>query len=348
MPQLQTQNFTDINGNTVRFLVTEANQIPYFEYMEYRESWKLDGVESTRICGCRWEDRYDFIRDMLGTATWSPGQNVGGVVSNLSRQVPEAHPEYQNSDGVGWMYATEAQLLDCQGMKVHDHSDIAKALSSSPDYGTLNAFDDNSYMVAFNIAKFSITYRPVDYFVYTDKETPADQTNGELERFVIKTYTYAAENLPIPGSAFWWVPTVPENRNQIPECPPKVFPTMELTYTWKNVPLPRIQKSDNIISRIGTVNSAAFDRGYWDVGTLLFVAPDIKPFRSPVGDYLYDIAFKFLYRATGHNFLYRGSVNAFREVSIDGTHYPQDDPTITGKHIYDSSDFSQLFVLPAQ
>jgi hypothetical protein len=309
MPFLQTQQFTLANGETVTFLVTDRSQIPYIELFSYRAAWRVDGIEATRICAVRWTDLDAFVVDMLGTDLYTPGNMVGGVVTNLKRYPPEPHPEYVADDGTSWMYAMEAQLLEGVGVPPTDQSDIAKSLSSSADFTKCSLANPDTFMVQFNLAKVAITYRPVDYFVYKDEDTP-NTPGGELGRYLTRSASFAGENLPIPGNTFQYVIPGGPTSNPIPEAPPKTFPVAEIEYKWHRVPMPTFFSS-TLLNAIGTINGTAFDNNFWAPETLLFLTPEIKPYRNPIGDYLYDISFKFLYRPNGHNHLYRGGGDQF-------------------------------------
>lgn len=302
---LDVANLTSMNG---------INELP-----DYREVWEEDNLVCTRTFDVPWSRRKDFVDEMVGFSRnlTDPADPTKG---KLTRLVPDQHPEYP------WLYAVSAEMFS--GVGAYGKNEA----------GSLIAFYDATTKKE-GFARTRVTYRALDYRVASDSAV-AESAIGERIRYISRFYTYSAENLKLPGSAFRWV-TAPQD--SIQEPPPKLFPTKEITLVWHEVPdVPEA----NIESTIGKVNDASFtdqpnSGRLYEAGTLLFLAPDIKRYRTVTGRVAHRISYKFLFRATGHNKLYRRSTGQFEDVSRDGT-----TATTAGNRIYDSADFSLLFTQP--
>jgi hypothetical protein len=325
---LPTQTLTTVSGEQLVFLTTQGtNQVPYLELLRYQETFVERSTEAMRTCLCLWEDRYLFVADMLGNSTYVPGLVVGGVQSNLSRQPPESHPE------LDWLFAVECKLADTVGVPTSDRSDIAKALTSRPDYGNLNQVDPSSNMVAFNLAQFDVTYTPRDYIYLDDADVPSDG-RGELNRYVSRYFEPAGENVQVPAFAFKFV-----SDNETIQSPPAItMPLLELRYLWRQVPALNYTTIENTL---GKVNASTFDQ-YYAPETLLCLPPKMNFYYNAVGTFVVDLEFIFLYRRSTWNALYRKAVGVGGPPGFDRVVATSDGVS----PIYPTANFDQLFVLP--
>lgn len=293
--------------------------VPYTEIVDepYRESWRTNGSEATRILECPWNLRKEFMWDTLG---WS--NNNAGV---LERVLPEQHPDFPNNTPGFGFYAAQAELLGGVGVPSIVPSGLDGGMIRFLD--TLPGTDDPTPgEEVYGRARFAVTYRARPYVIKADGDT-----SNELQRFVERRQTFAAENLEILGQAFYYVDD-PATRVQIGV--PKLFFTKELTYIWYEVPT---VPEDAIENCIGTLNDDTFD-GRYPAGTLLMLAPDVVRQDNAIGYINYTIAYKFLYRADTWNVAIRPATGVLVPIA-----YVSDDSLAP----YEVTDFNTLFTIPA-
>jgi hypothetical protein len=281
--------------------------VAYTEYVEnYREVYRTNGNETVRFLQCAWRDRTNFMYDMLGFSE-SPGSG------QLSRQIPEQHPDLLH------LYAADAEMI--QGIGRPDQDASTQLISffdgpTPPD--SLFVGDTGS-----GIARFAVTYRTFPFDILAD-----DDIGTELDRYVERRTTYATEAFLIPGQTLKWS----SDNKVIQEPTTKAFYTKELSYRWVDVPA---VPTSSIETCINKVNSTTFD-GY-TAGKLLMIAPNLERTYNAVGQVVWEIIYKFLWRANGWNQLYRRSSGVFADVVN----------TVGGQPaIYDTADFNTLFVEP--
>jgi hypothetical protein len=270
--------------------------VPYTEYFEgYRESWSNDGTaEAVRILECDWLARGQFIKAMLG-----------GVTEGINRIPPDVHPDYTlkslGAGGGGGLVATNVELI--AGIGVPND-------------------DGPGGMISYDRARFAVTYKAVPYNI-----TGGTQKNElEADRYIIRKTNYAIESLTIPGQGLKFEDTSAKINEQLSI----LMPTQEITYTW--VMAPHVPY-DAISQCIGKVNASTFDNRY-EYDTLLMVAPEIEPYWHPAQEVIvWNITYKWLYRATGWNYFYRKDKNAFyKAVGV-----------ASGQTPYQTADFKILF-----
>jgi hypothetical protein len=269
--------------------------VQYTEYFEgYRESWSNDGTaEVVRILECAWKDRKLFVRAMLG-----------GVTTGINRIPPDVHPDYSLKSlatGGGGLVATNVELIAGIGVP---------------------AAGGSGGMISYDRARFAVTYKAVPYNV-----SGGVQTNElTADRYIIRKTNYAIESLVVPGQGLKFS----SDGTKINEQMTLLMPTQEITYTW--VMAPKVPYSA-INNCIGKVNHAAFDNRY-EAETLLMVAPDIEPYWHPAQEAIvWNVTYKWIYRATGWNKFYRKSTNQFE--SVVGV--------ASGAKPYQTADFTTLF-----
>lgn len=314
---------------------TSASGIVWRERFDYRERWEEDHNEATRVFDVLWGDRSTFIQDMLGYAE-NPGTTY------VHRVIPESHPEYQ------WMFAMKAETLNGIGVPLADTStDDMIVFKQRDNAGTVSETSSDGY------AHVAIHYYAPDFDIVDDDavkrlEGLAYAPAGELNRYVSRYENYAGENLEVAGGMFLFS----TDNQPIPEPPPKIFVNKELTYVWHWVPT---VPEDTIQNTLGKVNIYPFDGKRKDMTgayvekypaeTLLFIGVDRKRIISPLGNVLYQLAYKFLFRGgkdqdgnqLTHNKIFRASTNRFEGVKN------KNKPT---ESIYDTANFNLLFELP--
>src|SRR5579883_634946 len=135
-----------------------------FQYVESRESGKEsyspNNSQATRVFFVAWDQRSDFLDDLLGSASLSSSFNI-------YRDLPDPHPEIAN------FYAQEASV---------DGIGIPTAADSGA--------------IAWTAAKITAAYRPLPYAVLSDSATGGN----EINRFVNRGYTFNADYLTLNGT----------------------------------------------------------------------------------------------------------------------------------------------------
>ncbi len=309
------------------------------EYTEYKdsgkESYSPGQATANRSFLVGWDFRPQFLDDLLG---WSYLDSNNAV----KRILPDEHPEIDN------FFAEDATL---EGI------------------GVLGASDNNT--ISWTTAKVNTNYKPRDYAVKADY-----LVSSELDRYTTKTYAFSADYLTINGQMKF---NTPAGKGQVLQSPPgRITTAMELSYVWHQVPAkntnPFIIPNLNAINAcIGCLNCKPFDPngGNYSEGTVLFVGVDPKMVTgkkngstatNPVGNYFWEITFKFLYRnngagavgsscggspATGcleigqmpeyagHNYIYNIQQGIWDLVTSDGT--------FCGQRIYGYADLNSLW-----
>lgn len=305
---LPTVVLQDSFGDDRTFVTTQGGYaIPYLELPDYRESWARDGVTSTRTCVCLWEDRLFFKDDMLGSSTYVEGNTVGGIKTNLKRTPPEEHPD------IPLMYATSCDLVPL-GVPTEDRTDLAVALSNSAKHGQYGTYDEESNMIAFNLAQFQVTYTSYYHVILKDLDVPTNDL-GELNRYVSVYTVTSAYNQPVRGvgnnSGFTFLSDLGSTGKFITENPAITIPVLEYQYVWKQIPVQYVPY-DTIATIVGCVNNATFD-DHLGARELLCLAPKVDVYQHGTNVYYADITYIFQKRAYPNaewNSLYRVPVGA--------------------------------------
>lgn len=278
---LPTITLPGLGGLQYTFLVTQGPlRVPYFELLQYQEHYEDGANTATRTCICLWEQRYQFRDDMLGTATFVPGNIVGGVDTGISREIPEVHPWDDD------LFAVQADL-EPLGVPTSDREQLAKALTSQVLYGEVDQADSNN-LVSFNLAQVTVTYSVFDFSTYSDSGTPFNGL-GELNRYVSRYYDTGGENQQYPSGGFKFV----SDGSVIQEPGAFTLATQEVKYVWRRVPGLAL---GNIVPVIGHANMFLFDN-YWQPNQLVCLPAKAKKYRTAAGDFVYDITYTFVNRA---------------------------------------------------
>jgi hypothetical protein len=321
-----------VTPSPISLFTSGPNHVEYQEFVDgsqtYHEEWHPHSPSVTRTLQCDWDDRYDFLEDLLGKHEW---QSTG----HIKRTPPEVHPDLY------MLRATSATLIEHPGrIRQEDPTGLAN----------------------FEVARYRVTYTPLPYLVLADDETPRDSRDPpELGRWVQKTSTMEGENLPIPNGSFGWAE--PPNQNASLNEAPAIFrPTKGLIYTWHDVPSevypgasfsPVPPNIEAINAALGTVNSASFDydagptdgsgKDGWQPYTLLFVGVEYELYpHANMRQFCWRISYKFSYNPTTWIKPFDPVTNTFRLVRLLDAHNEA-----TGEVLYRGSDFADLFKLPA-
>lgn len=232
----------------------------------------------TRKYMVAWNDREEFVEDLLGLPSVKNGQ--------LSRRIPFGYPSF-SSNGP-WLYAS--RVLRTKGVgnrgkdQVVDVSNYEKCLITAlhesrtykvtPDQaGKIGGIQDEGTLLASGWANSRYV---------TKLPEPCERQltlNLGMMRFVDDA-AVNAQGQPIGGQAML-------------QGLPWVLQEQEIHYTWHEVPV-EAYPNTAITTCMGQVNNATFD-GY-PARTLLCRAPKFKPYQTQLGQRLLDIHYTFRFR----------------------------------------------------
>lgn len=242
-------------------------------------------MQSVRILQCDWDDRQQFVQDMVGSVV------LNG--NSIFRTIPELHPK------LDWLYAAACDLIP--------------VVLGVPG----NATGDMIEYVP-GLARYRVTYRTLPYRVVADD---AAQTT-ELYRYVERRWKPSVESLVTRGR-FIWV-TAPKDTIWEPLSILQPSAVYEYVWhqvpVAVDILLPATLQT-NINAALGTMNSAAFDSGRFAARQLLCVAPEIVLTQAANADYTYRITYPFMYRENGWHKVYRPLTTggSYQEVTETGT-----------------------------
>lgn len=306
-------------------LKTVRNQIPYIELPGGSERFVNDGTECVRRLACYWNQRQDFILDVLGDANV-----IGG---KLRRDLPEKHPDFDDDSGkIFSMWAREMTLVDKAGWPGRDSGTGALVMhDSAPDYTGVR--EENGE----GLAIYDVLYRPTIEYMLTDEEADADPYL-ERSRFLIRTFDPGGENLTLPKGLLKFEGDT--DANYFTELAPILFPNAILNYHWLMVPvngfptntaLGYFDSGTLVVGAMGSVNSAQFEG--FKPGSLLCLPPQRQVYiHANTGIYL-NVTYQFQYRPQGHSRFLRNSGLFERLIRIF-------DPTVG---VQQEFDFTKIF-----
>ncbi len=338
------------------------NAISYVEHIpgSPEERIEQDGSSATRVLDVNWSDRQSAARYILGYP-----EVVRATSYYISRNLPLPHPAWVNpTTGYPFLWATKIPRI--QG--------IGRVGVPGTSQKLTNGLGD---VAIYKTARMTVHHETLTYDILADNDPlmPKD-ANGwpdesSLKRYVTKKVFPAAQYITLTtGSCKYAANPV---ANPLLPCANglgKMLVNFNVSLTWHQIPDSAIPCSlfstnsiaagqGNIELSLGRINKAAF--AGFNKGTLLLMACDIKPLRSPHADRLYDITYMFKYFEPNdialalpdgthgtHTHVFRppppgsGSVaGIWTEVSSDGA--VNLSTQTRGKSLYDWADFTLLF-----
>ncbi len=340
--RVPTAPFQDATGRWLNYDVTAASGIPYIEFLKYEEHWQPENLSFTRYLACAWKDRYQFVADLTGTSQFNVGASCGGVQTNIQRYPPEVHPENN------FAFVSDVQFVEGLGVPAGIPATIATMLSSGANYGSYlygsqtveAAFPDGSfpqaveigdavsltqtadprtYMVAFALASYAVTYTARDYMIFTNDDLadlpppPVPQVvppcpgetwaNPEVNRYCSKYLDQSVENLIIPGTSFQYLSDLLNGTPSVVYEPISIpVPKVVHQYVWRQVPG---YPAGAISYALGKCNSLPFDNATFPPQTLKLVGVSRKQYFDCYGQVLYDITYLFEEKPWTHSAIYR-------------------------------------------
>lgn len=325
-----------------------------------KESYAGDTFKATRIFDVPYNLRWAFIKLMLGSAKLSSDNK------KILRSLPDQYYVWFDGDKLApkgtaktFMVANALEGIECLGQQ--------KSWQSGGSGSKLD-------VAFYDVARISIGYESVTYFVKTDAEVPSEHT---LARYCTTFRQPSAEFLTLPFGAFKWVELMADDKaikydySVNPPQPAgvrvtgsngKILAASEVILIHHRVPsIPKAIKT-----HIGCVNKYDWPQLNAFKGQLLLTNVELKPFKWLEEQRLYDITFKMKFldpdpdavktgkTPRGHNyFLQFFPVDTTTDVGAQSvnsllqgkqsykliTH----DGTPTGKTVYEYKDFRELF-----
>lgn len=278
--------------------------VDYDEVPEGSPSYTLANGTSRvdRTFRVAWNKRELFCKGMIGfprIANTAPG--TAENFAYVSRVLPQAFPGFRDPTGSEeWLYAT--------------------AISRLVGVGPTGGYDAEG-VADYRFAMITVQYESLTYKLLTDDELQASNATTDypdesyMLRFITRVTKPSAEYITLPrGVMYWYLPKEPGGTMpKVDFANARIVPSMEVVYTWHQVPFvpPAVR------THIGSVNSTDFgdrERNYRP-GTLLLLAVELKPYRTAVGAFVHDITYRMKYfepePGRGHNFFLR--YNGVRE-----------------------------------
>jgi hypothetical protein len=368
--------------------ILQNGPLPPVDYSERpgspEESYVGQEGKVTRTFDVAWDERWLFMQSALGfsyVATANGGKFV-------TRFPPWAYPGVQDVDFASvdnWLYATSVERVEGLGYP----SDLVRGQNPK----------DAQDVYRYEIARVTLGFTSLSYRVFTDEQmanlvlNEGDGTfsqaaldsygnpdEASLLRYVSRHVQPNSEYLRLPGGQMLWATNDSGGMLQAPSGAVgqgKILATLEIQYTWHQVPLfPR-----HIFDYIGCVNNdgtlgapaALLDlssgslvfqdnapglvgTGNFAPGTLLLTGIELKPYRQIVGTYAFDITYRMKYFSainpqTGQKYSPERGHNYFLRWQ-GGTNYGYELLTATGRPdgrpVYDKKNFANLFRLTEQ
>lgn len=299
---------------------TTSTGVSFTDFWEgYQETFSRGGTKFTRLCQVDWNQRFTFIKGMIGFSTLG-APLANNANSTIHRYLPDQFPAADGSTVSTNVYAVSAELQDVIGV---------------PDQAGVRQMID--YTASSGKVRYRVAYEPLNYAVMSDDD---GLNTTELNRYVTKTWQPTIETLMIQGHLFKFT----TGNVKITAPLPKMLEGAEVQYSWWDVPasvtdgqvyLPGVLSS-NISDCVGRVNDAAWDSSLWGTKTLLCMPPRIEPTFNAGGFPSYNIHYKFLWKPNGWHKVYRPKTSP---PSFDTVVANSDGTT----EMYDTEDFDILF-----
>lgn len=387
----------------------------YTQRPTLQETWARGEQEAVEELAVRVTDSASFITNMLGTV-WNTKNRISGVSRVLPAEykyrafidgtvrVPcsDAFNDsllrsgLYNASVLGYFRPWYCYKLDLAGVEGVPHQWQSTAAGErnagamrmvANATGSLDSStSEGSALLEDGFDIFRAYYKPQRFMLRTDAQMdtlPGDLPKNELGRFVIRDWRYASRGLSYPGQYFYYESDlnttggVKTGAVPIMEGPQIIFPSVQLLYTWVDVPVVPVS---TIISKIGKINAAvttwsgvsgyndntsgnfdfigSVDTAAWSKfgvfdgfspGTVLFDGVhELIEHTNAAGQRTYDITYSFIWRPNGHNYFYNfGTVNkptpGFERVVKSST---KNLPEANWQFAYESTNLEDLFVCP--
>lgn len=302
--------------------------IPGFKQFVYNE--KVPGSPSysfangmsrvERTFTAAWNDRIALQRFILG---YPSHQTVGGQ-RYVTRYIPDAIPDFvdPNRGTNKWLYALSVVRMMGKGETgLYDKYGIAQYQEVEATF----AYESRTY----NICTDQDTLAAVP--VGTGTATAIVPDESLLLRYVTAFQKPSAEFIQLPRGTMHWVDGLKSKGNNgtsVDFASARLIPSVEIALTWHEVPFQPAAAT----KLVGYVNGLPFkiNNTTYDMGTLLLLGADIKPYRTAAGAFVQDITYRIKYMEPqphrGHNYFLRQDPKVLKLVYTKMTESGLNDP----------------------
>ncbi len=315
----------------------ECFQNPSSPNVEIRD----DGSRMVRTIWVHWDDVQQASVDFVGFPTVASN----GDSKWVQRLLPHQHEKWVNGRNKKYFVCTQVMSVEPVGVPDRESD------------GTAVTVDWQGHPI-YALGKMTLLYEDVPYELLEDNEILVNGVPDEstLKRYVTPGGEPKTEIVPVPQGRFLYVGAIP---NVVPGQPGKRFGVQDIEFIWERVPKEAIgMRSVNptassfpIDDLLGKVNNANFPTGTsaFREGTLLLVGAKPRPIRSGLGDRLYNLHYRFLFKdikrsavnvPISHQYLLNRD-GIFYEVTTDGTSNLS--TKTDGLSLYDWGNFAELF-----
>ncbi len=262
-----------------------------------RERFEPDGATVVRELDVAWADRFSMVRILLGyPRVVSVFDGVATVAKYISRANPIGYDELTASNGSGaFLFCTR---VDSSGMKP-----LTKSVSGVGTYKTARltcTFSSLPWDIVSDAGMLNGGFGGATSFI-----GPSGPVNvideSSLLRNVVKRSAPAAEQLTVQAGSYKFIGTGLTPAPPVNQGTNRSFQTINLQLTWFGIPRggvpsgvinPSLSTGDGYIENtLGKINSTPFAK--FPTGALLFLAAELRPNVSPLGDRLFDITYSF-------------------------------------------------------
>lgn len=263
--------------------------------------------QATRHLICDWNDHINLAIELLGWTKW------------------------ENNEIYWFMPHRYPYIVD--EMNVASAPIYATAVDPLPFGKPSNSFisKPTGPAISYPKAKLSVTYRSLG------------TVDNDIDLLVEENIESAVEYLTVPYRRLYWYDGKDVKND---EAPGMLLRTMVWTYRIKNLPhLPaEVHTLRGYVNQYPIISSKY---GYtFQPEELLYTPPETRSSFSYLGQQMWDVTYKFLWRPYSWNLLWKGAATGTDDHS--GILYPQ--PMYSDKNhanqvgLYPSGDFSNLFL----
>lgn len=253
-----------------------------------RVSLEPDRSTAVRTVDTRWEDRWAFAENVIGSSQLGLSQNGKATIRRID---PWRFPRPAFGSGLGWLWASKIST-----------SGVGKPSGECFDG------NNNEAQAVYKYARHTITYETRTYDILSDTEYYSTygqaMDESDLKRYITKVVRPQGEFLALDGNSYHYGGLVDARGDAQPlkRGISKPIISFNLSLTWHLIPYEAIPSKfhnaagpNHAIDRtLGCVNNKAF--AGWPIGTVLLTAASVDPVVSPLGQRYVNITYYFTVR----------------------------------------------------
>ena len=361
-----------VNNSYITFDLNKQMQMPAIERVVEltgdSDDWNEDSSTAKRVFGVPWTCRKAWVDWCLGytdtalvpiTGVLGGGQQV--VQPVMLRTIPSQHPEFP------WLYASSCKRVKAsEGGVIYQRKDLPVIAYAEKDFRFQGLANVPQNLAVDGWAFYEVTYTDPKYFVLTDDQVIAQSAGpiqGEIGRYVQRTYNYSVKSLAMPADAVPNLKFYNNPNNPLPAYlvdrtgiglsigvgPYLLRPMIQFEFRWVDVPFPPFNA---ITACVGAVNAALFGQTVdyssttnGEQGTMLCQPPKLRSYRDRRGQFMWEVIYRMDYDPQGWNNF--PAKNGIRYMATFGGVAPLINPMFAGGQntLYPYADFNKLFMM---